>query len=318
VALFFIAGTPAEIVLALLWKARHPPFIARLMQPARGIVLTTIAVLSGFIVGAFLFRFVGAGIGPPTPMLLMFTMLSVVTILWLILIWECWPFSTFIVDQTALGAVTLVAAYASAVPIFKLAFNFSFLSQATVYVATLDPKGWFNAWTALSALVTTVAVMLLIVLLEFWPLRRVLSSCKQPISGLLASTYVLFVSAALWWVSRRVIGLDAVEHLVRVAIPVIYGVFLVDLMTCHKLFITWRQPQRGLTLSGVALGLASLLYPLYAHVGRLLTGSAMASGPPTYELEIWVATAMLGITFPLMVVVAEFFDFWPSRGQTSM
>jgi len=37
----------------------------------------------------------------------------------------------------------------------------------------------------------------------------------------------------------------------------------------------------------------------------------LAAGSPAYELEIWVANAMLGITFPLMVVFADFFEFWP-------
>jgi hypothetical protein len=34
-------------------------------------------------------------------------------------------------------------------------------------------------------------------------------------------------------------------------------------------------------------------------------------GPPTNDFEIWVATALLGITFPFLIFFAEFFKMWP-------
>lgn len=314
VALFFIAATPAEIVLALLWKTQHPAAIARLSQPTKGIVLTIITALTGLCIGWLLFRFAGGGVSPPTPMLVMLSMLGIVSILWLIPLWHCWPLSTFTASQTVLGIAVLGSAYALAWLVFKLAFNFSFLAHAPVYVAALDPHGWLNAWTALSALVTTVAVIVVLLLFDFWPLPRLLPSPAQPVFGIAASLYVLAVSAILYAFSTGVVGMDPVRHLVRVAAPLIYGVFLVDLMTRHRLLAIWPQPLRGLALTALAAGLAAVVYPIYAWGAPLLTGEPMASGAPTYELEVWVATAMLGITFPLMVVVASFFDFWPSRG----
>lgn len=315
VALFFIASTPAQIILALLWKAQHPAFIGRLAQPAKGIVLTSITALLGLVIGLALFHFAGAGVGPPTPMLMMLSMLGVVTTLWLIPVWHCWPFSALTSNQTVLGISILLAAYASAYVIFKLAFDFSFLIGTPIYVAELDPRGWLNAWMALSLLVTTVAVIVISLLLDFWPLSRLLPSRAQPLFGIVASIYVPLLAGSLFWFFTRVVGLDPVQHLVRVAVPLIYGVFLVDLMTRHQLLAGWAQPHRGFALAFIASVLAALVYPLYAHGATLLTGAAMASGPPTYELEIWVATAMLGITFPLMVVVADFFHFWPSRAH---
>jgi len=77
VGFFFIAATPAEIVLSMLWQSRHPIFIARLAQPAKGLVLTGITALSGGVIGLLLFNFAGAGVSPPTPMLLMLAMVSV-------------------------------------------------------------------------------------------------------------------------------------------------------------------------------------------------------------------------------------------------
>ena len=38
---------------------------------------------------------------------------------------------------------------------------------------------------------------------------------------------------------------------------------------------------------------------------------ALTSGTPQYSLELWTASAMLAITFPLMVAFADYFAFWP-------
>jgi len=37
----------------------------------------------------------------------------------------------------------------------------------------------------------------------------------------------------------------------------------------------------------------------------------LAVGPPGYDFERWLASALLGVTFPLLVLYAEFFKFWP-------
>jgi hypothetical protein len=42
-------------------------------------------------------------------------------------------------------------------------------------------------------------------------------------------------------------------------------------------------------------------------------GTSIVSGPPNYDYEIWLANALLGITFPLLVVEAVYFDFWPFK-----
>ena len=36
-------------------------------------------------------------------------------------------------------------------------------------------------------------------------------------------------------------------------------------------------------------------------------------GPPTYDFEIWLASALLSVTFPLLIFYAEIFKFWPLR-----
>jgi hypothetical protein len=37
------------------------------------------------------------------------------------------------------------------------------------------------------------------------------------------------------------------------------------------------------------------------------------SAGPTYEGELWIASATLAITFPLLATHTDFFDHWPLR-----
>jgi hypothetical protein len=56
--------------------------------------------------------------------------------------------------------------------------------------------------------------------------------------------------------------------------------------------------------------IGTVLAQLYRHLAPTVTG-ALPSGPPTYATEIWLASAMLGVTFPFLIFFAEFFKFWP-------
>ncbi|MCX7168914.1 MAG: hypothetical protein NTY41_01115, partial [Proteobacteria bacterium] len=70
------------------------------------------------------------------------------------------------------------------------------------------------------------------------------------------------------------------------------------------------QPAKGLSLIACSAVLAVLTYALYRLVALSLVGD-MPSGPPGYGLELWIATAMLSVTFPVIVAYGEGFGFWP-------
>jgi hypothetical protein len=56
------------------------------------------------------------------------------------------------------------------------------------------------------------------------------------------------------------------------------------------------------------------MYQLYEFALLFLAGGPLAAGPEAaYAHEIWVATAMLGITFPVINFVSGAFDFWPIK-----
>jgi hypothetical protein len=39
----------------------------------------------------------------------------------------------------------------------------------------------------------------------------------------------------------------------------------------------------------------------------------LPSGPPAYAAQLWLANALLAVTFPFLVIHAAFFNFWPLR-----
>lgn len=42
---------------------------------------------------------------------------------------------------------------------------------------------------------------------------------------------------------------------------------------------------------------------------------ALPSGGPAYDLELWLASSMLAVTFPALVAFANYFQFWPLAVQ---
>jgi hypothetical protein len=49
------------------------------------------------------------------------------------------------------------------------------------------------------------------------------------------------------------------------------------------------------------------------EVAASVIAPGMKAGAPSYELELWLATSMLGVTFPVIVVFCDAFEFWPLR-----
>jgi hypothetical protein len=55
---------------------------------------------------------------------------------------------------------------------------------------------------------------------------------------------------------------------------------------------------------------------MYRALVPTLTGKLNA-GPPAYETEIWLASALLAVTFPFLVAYADFFTMWPLQRAKS-
>ena len=318
VATAFMAATPAQIILGLLWQNAKPDFVAPLAQPLKGLALTAIAIATGAVVLGAILLLVGGGHGP-TPMLVQFTIMSVVAILWMVPIWQCWPLTKVNGDPLVFGILTLLASYLLAYLLWMTFFNYGVLGQLghPAYHEDIDPGGLFDMWVALSFFVTTGGVIVVHVLFDFWPIEKLSPSASQPVRGLVGSLYVL----ALAWAIRAAfvdgLGMEQVEYMVRVPVCMIFGTFLVHSMMQASLFTNLAQPVRGLALTGCALVAAVVMYELYAAASTWHAGQVLGMGPQGgFAKEIWIASAMLGVTFPVIFVVSGFFDFWPIRRIT--
>jgi hypothetical protein len=301
-----------QIVVAVNWGCKLPEFAARQSQPMKGVLLTLVTVLAGICVSVTYLSLAGGNITPPTPMLAQCTIVSVVVTFWASIMWGGWPFRAWIRNPVAAGIVQVIACYAVNFGLFRIFFNYEFMKDTPVYVASLDPHGLFNAWSALVFYVTALAVMFLMLHFELWPITLSPGLMKQPALGLVWTAIALILAASIFCLGINVVGTDVVRFLVSVPIPFIFGTIIVLNMLQDSLFAKWKQPMKGLLRAAAAALIGTGLAWFYEAVAGIVTGK-LHSGPPAYDFEIWLASALLGVTFPFLIIASAFFDFWPIK-----
>ncbi len=309
-----MCSIPFQIVAIAVWQGNYPGFLARLGQPAKGVAIVALMAVASAVVTPGILMAVGGSVSPPTPFATMFTVLSVCTPFWVMPLFQCWPVSALTKHPAGLGLGLLALSYLSAWAIWQLGFDFSAMRNAPFYSASLDPQGAFPAWDIITFMVTASFVIVSVMMFDFWPLtvavERFPMLGRQPMRTVFSATLVLALSAAIW--SGFVLGLrmDPVDYMVRVPVSCLFGQLLMLHMMQTAPFQAAAQPAKGLALMAVVVVLAAPMYWLYALVALALVGP-MASGAPGYVLDIWIATAMLAVTFPMFVTVGEAFRFWP-------
>jgi hypothetical protein len=243
-------------------------------------------------------------------MLAMCIITSVIIMFWLAIMWGGWPFNQLFKNPVAAGLAMLVACYAINYGLFRLLFSYEFMRGAPVYVASLDPHGYFNAWSALVFYVTAISVMFLLLNFDLWPFTKFPALMKQPALGLVWTIVMLAGGWLVFWLGIDVVKMDVVSFMVRVPIPFIFGTIIVLNMMHGSLFGKFRQPLKGVlnTLASAAIGV--ILARLYEALAPVVSGK-VNPGPPGYDFEIWLASALLAITFPFLIFYAEFFKMWP-------
>src|SRR6185436_15813419 len=107
---------------------------------------------------------------------------------------------------------------------------------------------------------------------------------------------------------------DPVAFMVRVPVPFIFGTIVVLNMLQNSLFARQTQPVKGMLNVLAVIVIGQALSMLYGALAPVVTGD-VRPGPPTYDFEIWLASALLSVTFPLLIFYAEFFKFWPLQSQ---
>ncbi len=311
VSFCIICIIPMQIVIGVTWGG-NPAFAAARKQPGKGVLLILFALVVGAIVAFVSFETVGGGVSPPTPMLAMHMIVSVIITFWFAIMWGGWPFTKLIKNPIAAGLVLLVACYLINYVLFRIFFNYGFMQGAPVYVPSLDPHGLFNAWSALVFYVTAIAVMFLMLCFDLWPLTKSPGVMKQPVLGIVWTIIALVLGALAFHIGVNVMGIDPAAFMVAVPIPFIFGTIIVLNMLQGSLFAKQTQPVKGILNTITVVVVGTLLARMYSALAPTITGT-VNPGPPTYDFEIWLASALLAVTFPFLIFHAEFFKLWPLR-----
>jgi hypothetical protein len=312
VSYFLLCLIPMQIVVAVVWKTSHPTFAARRSQPMRGVLLTLVSIGAAIVIAPLALVTAGRGVYPPTPMLMHLIIVSVVVTFWGAIIWAGFPFRPMIKDVVAGGFLMLLACYAVNYLLFRIFFSYEFMRHEPVYAAAQDPHGMFNALSAVVFYITALSVMFLLLHFDLWPLTKSTVVMKQPILGIVWTTLCLVVGAAVFYLGIYLLRIDVMAFLILVPVPFIFGTIVVLNMLENSLFWGMAQPRKGLANAVTAAVVGTVLAWIYGRVAPLVSGTLKA-GPPKYDFEIWLANALLSVTFPLLIFYAEFFKMWPLR-----
>jgi hypothetical protein len=310
VATFLLCIVPIEIVMGVTWGLKQPGFAAERSQPVRGILFCLFALITGAVVALAHWTGVGGSMSPPTPMLTQCLIASVAIVFWAAIMWGGWPFTTLIKNPIAAGLAMLVVCYAVNYILFRIFFNYEFMQGAPVYVPAQDPHGMFNAWGCLVFYVTALAVLFLLLCFDLWPFTKSPSLMKQPVLGIVWTIVALVVGAGAYYIGVNLMKMDVVAFMVTVPIPFIFGTIFVLNMLQGSLFAKLTQPLKGVLNTLVAAVLGTLFALMYRALTQMVTGK-LDAGPPAYQSEIWLASALLSVTFPFLVAYADFFTMWP-------
>jgi len=325
VAFVMLGLIPMQVVAVVLWGA-NPSFASGLRQPVKGVVLVLVTIVATAVISPLVFMTVGEGMAPPGPIPSHYVIIVVPTTFWLAIMMGGWPFNRISSNPVVVGLAALIAAYVVTYAIFRVFFNYDFLQGAPVYLQSA-PRGMFNGVSALVFYVTALAVMFLVLCFDLWPLTSFPAIMKQPVLGIVWTVIALAGAALAMSVGVVRPGADPMAFLTQVTVPFIFGSIIVLNMLQNSLFARMKQPLKGVmnTIAAAAIGL--ILAHLYVSLAPIVIGQ-LASGPPGYEREIWLANALLSVTFPFLIYYAVFFGYWPlvreqqpaaaARRQTAM
>ncbi len=310
VAYVLTCMVPVELMVCVLWQSRASEAIEKLGQPAKGIFLTLFVAVTGALIAAIAFYTVGGGYTPPSPILNLYVISIVCFAFFALFVLKGWPF-TLISNRFASGVAFLAGLHIVGYLLFRVFFNFEVMAGAPVYVAALDPHGLFNAWAAITFYVAMVAAIFIALSFDLWPLT------KAP--NLLAPRTLPFVWGAAAVVTAfallvgfvNVLKVDVVVVMVRVLIAFVFGTIIVLIVFQGSLFAKVSQPLKGILNVLAAAVAGGGLSIAYAYLSTAMAGMPLATGAPQYLLELWLASALLAVTFPFLSGLAGLFEYWP-------
>lgn len=314
VSFFTLSLIPMQIVVVVTWNA-NPAFAARLGQPARGLVLLLATAVVAAVAAPLALAAAGEGISPPGPIPSHFVIIVVPTTFFLAIAWGGWPFTAVAKNPIVAGLLLLVASYVITFAVFRVFFNYDFMQGAPVHLASA-PRGLFNAIGALVFYVTALAGMFLFLCFDLWPFTTAPALMKQPVLGIVWTLASFVVGGIAMSIGVTAMGTDPMVFLTRVTAPFIFGTIIVLNMLQNSLFAKMAQPLKGVANAVAAAVVGVALAAAYGSLAPMVTGT-LPSGPPGYELEVWLANALLSVTFPFLIFYAVYFGYWPLAAARS-
>jgi hypothetical protein len=301
-----------QIVVGVTWGANQPLFAARQRQPLKGLLLTLTTFIVGAVVVPVYLATAGGSLKPPSPMLMHAAITSVVITFWGAIIFGGWPFKPAIKNEVVAGLVLVAACYVLNYVFFRIFFDYGFMQGAPVYavVGSLDPHGIFNALNALVFEVSFLIGLFMVPAFDLWPLTKFPGVMKQPVLGIVWTLIALAIGSLAFSIGVVIVKMDVMAFLVAVTVPYIFGTIVVLNMFQNSLFRNLTQPVKGIANVVAVFVIGSALAQLYRALMPTITG-ALQAGPPTYDAEVWIASALLSVTFPFLIFFSEFFKFWP-------
>jgi hypothetical protein len=164
--------------------------------------------------------------------------------------------------------------------------------------------------------ITATGAMFLMLNFELWPLAKRPALMRQPLLGTIWTVIILGIAALALFIGEGVVKMDAPVFMVRVPIPFIFGTIIVMNMMQNSLFARFSQPLRGALNACTAAIVGTALARVFGALAPILSGPVQ-SGPPGYASETWLASALLAVTFPFLIIFADLFQFWPLRRDSA-
>jgi hypothetical protein len=308
VSFVLLSFIPMQVVVVVIWGGQ-PPLSAHLRQPAKGLRLVAATMAAAAVAAPLVLYTIGEGAGPPGPIPSHFAVIAVPITFWLAIMFGGWPFTRLLRHPVLAGLALLAGAYVTTYVIFRLGFDYAALRGTPVFLASA-PTGAFDAVMALVFIVTALAVMFVVLCFDLWPFTAWPAAMRQPVLGLVWTLTALAGAALAMGLGIGVAGLDPMVFLTQVTVPFIFGTIVVLNMLQNRLFARRTQPLRGVLNVAMAAFAGSMLAQLYGALAPVVTG-VLPSGAPGYAYELWIANALLSVTFPLLIFHAACFGYWP-------
>jgi hypothetical protein len=299
-----MCAIPFAALVGAFWHGEEPRVIAGLRQPMRGIAYLGLTGAVAVAVYVILGATIGGGKGA-TPFLAFGIILSVVVTFWLAIMWAGWPF-TLITNKLLGGLALLVGAYIVTAALLRT-FNFGFLAGTPFYPG-MDPAGPVPAWDGLVVAVTCLATLFLFLHFELWPFTRFTAIRRQPILGIVGTGVVVAIGSGAYYLGTRALGMTPDTFLITVPVPFLFGSTVLLTMLGGSATARLTGLARGLVSAVLAMIIGSVLARGYLMLMPVLTRDVP---PGDLDQHLWLASALLGVTFPFLAMYNDFFQLWP-------